>query len=152
MSGTDAIRVERVFHATAQTVFDAWGDPESLAVWMCPGAGIERATATADFRVGGRFRIVMHAPERDFAQHGEYLEIDPPKRIVLTWISEWIPAGEAATRVTVSLEPLAGGCTRLVLVHEGLAEGDAYAGHPEGWRVILDKFDAALAAHTEGPA
>jgi len=144
MSEAAVVRVERVLDATPEVVFEAWSDAESLAVWMCPGAEMERATVTVDFRVGGRFRIVMHAPERDFAQHGEYLEIDPPKRIVLTWVSEWISAGEAATRVTVNLEPLAGGRTRLVLEHSGIAEGDAYAGHPEGWRVILEKLAANM--------
>jgi uncharacterized protein YndB with AHSA1/START domain len=152
VSGDDVIRVDRVLDAAPEAVFDAWGDAESLAVWMCPGAGIERATATVDFRVGGRFRIAMHAPERDYVQHGEYLEIDPPKRIVLSWISEWIPTGEAATRVTVTFGPEPGGRTRLVLVHDGLSGGDAYSGHPEGWRAILEKLDAALAAHKEGSA
>lgn len=149
MSPPGEIRLERVFDAAPEEVFEAWGDAESLATWMCPGSDMESATVEVDFRVGGRFRIVMHDPERDYAQHGEYLEIDAPKRIVLTWVSEWIPTGEAATRVSVTLEPELGGKTRLVLVHDGLPEGDAYVGHPDGWNTILTKLGAALASQKE---
>jgi uncharacterized protein YndB with AHSA1/START domain len=127
MSPTGEIRVERVFDAAPEEVFEAWGDAESLATWMCPGSDMES----------------------DYAQHGEYLEIDAPKRIVLTWVSEWIPTGEAATRVSVTLEPELGGKTRLVLVHDGLPEGDAYVGHPDGWNTILAKLGAALASQKE---
>jgi uncharacterized protein YndB with AHSA1/START domain len=142
---------ERVLEAEPEQVFAAWSDPESLAVWMCPGE-LTGATAEVDFRVGGRFRIVMHGRERDYAQHGEYLEIDPPKRLVLSWVSEWVPAGEAATRLTLTLEPEAGGRTRLVLVHDGLPPTDSYAGHPDGWSSILTKLASALAATRKEPA
>ena len=40
-----------------------------------------RATATVDFRVGGRFRIVMHG-EKDYEHTGKYLVIEPDKKLV----------------------------------------------------------------------
>jgi uncharacterized protein YndB with AHSA1/START domain len=135
--------VERVLDATPEDVFAAWSDPESLSVWMCPGE-LRGASVEVDFRVGGRFRIAMHGGERDYVQHGEYLAIEPPKRIVLLWVSEWIDEAASRTRVEVTLEPRPGGRTRLVLVHGALPEGDAYDGHPGGWASILEKLAAHL--------
>jgi uncharacterized protein YndB with AHSA1/START domain len=142
MSRAHAIVQQRVLAASPEEVFAAWSDPESLRVWMCPG-DLRWAEAEVDFRVGGRFRIVMHG-DTPYAQHGEYLEIDPPKRLVFTWISEWISEAEAHTRVEVTLEPASDGGTRLQLVHDALPPGDAYAGHEEGWRSILEKLDQHL--------
>jgi uncharacterized protein YndB with AHSA1/START domain len=95
---------ERVIEAPAEAVFEAWSDAERMGKWMCPGPDMSHATVEVDFRVGGRFRIVMHG-ERDYVHHGEYLAIEPPRHIVFTWVSEWIPADQAKTKVSVSIEP-----------------------------------------------
>ncbi len=141
MSARDPIVQVRLLPAPPEEVFEAWRDPESLRQWMRPAEGMGDATVELDFRVGGRFEIVMHG-EQDYAQHGEYLEIDPPKRLVFRWVSEWMPEAERSTLVTVSLEPAADGQTRLRLVHEDLT--DAYDGHEQGWGRILDLLTRRL--------
>ena len=132
-----SITLERWIAAEPDRVFSAWSDPESLAVWMCPG-DMSGASAEVDFRVGGFYRIVMHG-ERDYVQTGRYLEIEPGKRLVFEWISEWVPVEESRTRVTVRFEAVEGG-TRLVLVHDQLPDSDTYDGHEGGWSSILDKL------------
>lgn len=139
----DPIRVERVIGAPPQDVFAAWSDAESLRAWMCPSP-IQRADAEVDFRVGGRFRIVMHGAERRYGQVGEYLEIDPPKRLVFTWESDWVPAEYALTRVSVSFEAVGEDHTRLVLVHENLVDDGTYDGHEQGWADIVRKLHEHL--------
>ena len=147
MTDTSPIVVERSFNAAPDRVFEAFADPQGLAVWMCPADDTTHASVELDFRVGGRFRIVMHGAERDYVQHGEYLSIDPGERIVMTWISEFVPEAEARTRVTVTFDPEGEG-TRLRLVHDGLPSGDRYDGHEGGWTRILaglsDHLDADL--------
>ena len=49
------IRIKRSFAASAQDVYDAWTDPESLARWMLPMPRCQ-TQIEADVRVGGRFR------------------------------------------------------------------------------------------------
>ncbi|MCG8588762.1 MAG: SRPBCC domain-containing protein [Proteobacteria bacterium] len=150
-STREPIVLERVFDAAVDRVFRAWSDAESMARWMCPG-DVARTTATLDFQVGGRFQIVMHGAERDFAHEGRYLEIDPPRRLAFTWVSTWLPEAERATRVRVEFEALGDDRTRLTLVHDELPAGDAYAGHDAGWKSILEKLAAAptLTPHHAG--
>ena len=141
---------ERILDATPEEVFAAWSDPAGLGIWMCPGADMTHATVAVDVRVGGRFRIVMHGA-RDYAHHGEYLVIEPPRRLVFTWVSEWLPAPLAATRVSVTLAPAGRDATRLTLVHEEIPDGDDYRGHPDGWATILAKLAAHLDVRKEPP-
>ena len=128
---------ERVFDAAPEDVFAAWSEPDRLSDWMRPGPDMKEADVEIDFRVGGSFRIVMHGAEQDFVHHGEYLEIDRPRRLVLSWVSEWMPPGEEETRVTVELAPVDGGRTHLRLTHDRLPESNVYAGHRDGWQRIL---------------
>jgi len=140
---TPPIVHERTLQASCEATFAAWTTPDSLAVWMCPGE-LQRAEVELDLRVGGRFRIEMIGEQR-YVQHGEFLAIEPPKRLELRWVSECMPEGEQQTRLSVSFESTPDRGTRLRLVHDRLPEGDAYAGHDAGWASILDKLDRALA-------
>ena len=137
----EPLRFQRTLPASPEEAFRAWTDPASLGAWMRPGEGI-RTEARCDVKVGGRFEIVMHGEENVYVQHGEYLEIDPPKRLVFSWVSEALP--EARTRVTVEFAPAEGGDTLLTLVHEDMPEGDAYAGYENGWNRILEHLAEAL--------
>ena len=138
-----AIVQERVLPATPEEVFAAWSDAESLSVWMCPG-DVERADVEIDFRVGGRFRIVMHG-EQDYVQHGEYLEIEPPKRLSFTWVSDFVPAEESRTRVKLSFEAIGTGRTLLRLVHEALPDKL----HETAYAIACDIVAADLSASQE---
>ncbi len=136
--------IERVLGAPAEEVFAAWGDAASMRAWMCPSPAIHRATVEIDFRVGGCFRIVMHGEADDFVQHGVYLAIEPPKRIVMEWNSEWMPEAERRTRIRIELEPLGARRTRIVLTHEALPAGSSYDRHVDGWTEILRRLDGHL--------
>jgi uncharacterized protein YndB with AHSA1/START domain len=125
--------LERVLAAPPADVFRAWTDPEQLAVFMRPQAGTA-ATVEADVRVGGRFRIVMHEPERDLVHTGEYRVVDPPRHLAFTWHSP--VTGPDGSLVTIDLAPHPGG-TRLVLTHEHLPP-DVLSGHESGWTDIVD--------------
>lgn len=139
---------EREIAAPAEAIFAAFREPGQMAQWLVPGE-MTRATVAVDFRVGGRFSVVMHGEERDFGQVGEYLVIDPPKRLVFSWISDFVPEAEAHTRVSVTLEPIEARRTRLVLVHDQLPDSDTYDGHREGWASILAKLEALLSGAGE---
>ena len=144
MKKREPIVQERTLPAALDVAFRAWSDPQSLAIWMCPAADMTRATATVDFRVGGRFRIVMHG-EKDYEHTGEYLVIEPDKKLVFSWISHFVSPDEAQTRVTVTFEPAGERETRLRLVHDELPATNTYDGHVQGWVTILTKLSEHLA-------
>jgi len=79
---------------------------------------------------------------------GEYVELDPPHRLVLTWgwtdpIMELPPGGSV---VEVTLTEVAAG-TRLRLTHTGLP-GAARPLHDDGWTRFLARL-AAVTANRE---
>jgi uncharacterized protein YndB with AHSA1/START domain len=74
----------RWFDAPRERVWRAWTDPRELAAWWGPH-GFTNPEVEADIRPGGRLRIVMRSPEGvDFPAVGEFLEVEPPSRLVFT--------------------------------------------------------------------
>jgi uncharacterized protein YndB with AHSA1/START domain len=139
---TATVRVERVLAASIDRVFAAWTDAEALSRWFV----VEPAwtvTAANDLRVGGSFRIEMDRGDGTvFVCWGQYLVIEPPRRLVFTWSSA-VPAIRNS-RVTIELAPHGSG-TALVLVHEDLPDTPEGRAHSIGWEGTLDNLDATLA-------
>ena len=75
-----AVVVRRTIAASAEDLFDAWLDPEALAIWMRPGSGIHSTQAKVEPRVGGRFEINMHAESGVIPHSGVYRVIDRPRK------------------------------------------------------------------------
>lgn len=143
----DALVVRRLLAASPERVFAAWLDPASLAAWMCPGS-VRSATAEVDPRVGRGFRIVMRHGHGAEEHWGEYLAIEPPSRLVFTWISAH--TDRRPTVVTVDLRARDGG-TELVLTHRRLPPTRVDA-HRTGWTDIVRKLDETLSAEPRGDA
>ena len=126
--------VSREIAAPAEQLFDAWLDPESLAIWMRPGT-TERSTVSVDARVGGAFEIIMHLPDQTVPHRGTYREISRPRRLVFTWNSPY--AGETDSLVTVDFRPTRG-ATEIVITHESLTSEEMVEAHTGGWTDILE--------------
>jgi uncharacterized protein YndB with AHSA1/START domain len=141
---SDAVAVElrRIFAASRQRVFAAWTSAEALKRWHAPENAVVE-DATVDFRVGGRYEVGIRSD--DGVLHrvgGHYREIDPPKRIVLTW--QWVNAPDAPQSL-VTVEFIEHGAnTEVVLVHEGLATDKEREGHRHGWVGCLAKLEQAI--------
>jgi uncharacterized protein YndB with AHSA1/START domain len=88
----EEIRLTRRFNAPRHLVFEAMTRPEHVARWWgCLGDGYSVPVCDIDLRVGGRWRFVNRHPKGEAAFHGEYLEIEPPGRLVFTEIFEDFP-------------------------------------------------------------
>ncbi len=100
--------MERVFDAPRELVWQALTDPERIPRWW----GKRHTTMTVeemDVRVGGRWRWVAHTPDGDAPFSGEYLEIEPPGRLVNTEMFDVPPYNEGEPAVvTQTLEDLDG--------------------------------------------
>jgi uncharacterized protein YndB with AHSA1/START domain len=132
----ETLVVRRVIPVPRERVFAAWLDPKSLSQWMHPG-GSTHATAEVDAKVGGKFRIVMIEGPKRYEHTGEYLAIDPPKRLEFTWISD--ATDHRPTIVTIEFLERDRG-TELVLTHRQLPPKQVES-HRRGWSDILQLLE-----------
>jgi uncharacterized protein YndB with AHSA1/START domain len=81
---------------------------------------------------------------------GEYLELDPPHRVVFTWGWEGgdaVPPGSSTVEITLTEQ--AGG-TLVRLEHRDLPEAER-ASHGHGWDHYLERLVVAAAGGDTGP-
>ena len=144
--------IERVFDAPRELVWRAWTEPEHFARWYGPD-GFTLPTCEIDFRVGGRFLFGMRSPDgQQYWTTGVYLEIVAPERFAYTESpadeqGNVVPMGEDVplkTTVTVTLEDLGGGKTKLTLRQAGWPDASMAAGASAGWNQAFDKLAATL--------
>jgi uncharacterized protein YndB with AHSA1/START domain len=106
-------RVSRIFRAPPERVFRLFTDPATVAYLYAPdpeSVTIERL----EFRKGGKYSFrVKQTDGASVRFHGEYREIEPPRRIVNTFEVDAFPGARAIE--TDEFEPV-GDFTR-VTVH-----------------------------------
>jgi uncharacterized protein YndB with AHSA1/START domain len=124
---------ERVFRALASEEICQW--------WVRPGV-FDTREWTGDLRVGGHWRASGIASGQPYAIEGEFLEIDPPRRLVHTWLLVGAPG--PATTVSYVLEPVDGG-TRLTLRHSGIGIPAVCENTCAGWETSFERLSAMLA-------
>jgi uncharacterized protein YndB with AHSA1/START domain len=132
------LRMERMFHAPAQAVFEAWTSEEVMRRWWHAEHDWETTVAEVDLRVGGEVRVVMRDPHTgdEYGGGGRYTEIDPPKRLAFTWIWD-----DHDTRQLIELEfEEAGGVTTVRFTHSGLWDEEAVRSHEGGWGSAFDNL------------
>src|SRR5437868_2955848 len=93
--------------------------------------------AALDARPGGRYRIDV---DGEHIASGEYQEIDPPRRLRMTWGWEGHPTvPPGSTTVEITLTPDRGG-TILTLRHLGLPDEGERRVHSDGWKNYLGRL------------
>jgi uncharacterized protein YndB with AHSA1/START domain len=123
---------EVAIEASLENVWELLTDPDQAALWM-------GRQATFDLRPGGRYRVEV-LPGR--IASGEFIEVDPPHRLVHTWgweagNSSSVPPG--STTVEYELLPNGEG-TLLRLTHRDLPGARAAGRHAHGWEHYLDRL------------
>jgi uncharacterized protein YndB with AHSA1/START domain len=121
------LEVEVRVEARPESVFRYFVEPDLYVRW-------QGSRADLDPRPGGRFRVLM---EDGSVASGEYLEVDPPRRVSFSWGwegKEDLPPG--STTVEVTLEP-DGDATVVRLRHTGLPTDDWRRVHRDGWVSFL---------------
>jgi uncharacterized protein YndB with AHSA1/START domain len=145
--GTELV-FERTFDAPRDVVWNAFMDPDRIPRWWGPH-GTTTEVVEMDVRVGGTWRYISRAPDRDdIVFHGEYLEVEPPERFTWTFLFEVPGVGDQGGPETFTFEDL-GGQTRVKSASkfasvdeiEGALAGGMISGAVETW----DRFAAMLA-------
>jgi uncharacterized protein YndB with AHSA1/START domain len=124
------VDIERHIAAPRDDVFVYLTDAEKYTRWKGQHAEL-------DPRPGGLYRVRMGP---DAVALGEYLEVEPPSRLVFTWGWEGngeVPPGSTTVEITLREE---GDGTVLRLRHTGFrSDGDATL-HREGWEIYVAKL------------
>ena len=135
----DFVRLTRLIPADRERVFQAWVDPEIRRQWWCAAEGMACGVCEMDTSPGGKYRINMTKDGQEMVTVGEFVELDPPRKLVFTWSWEGMDFGKDS-RVTVELfetefdgEP----ATELVLLHERLGTPHERSEHTSGWMGCL---------------
>lgn len=95
------LRIERVFDAPREIVWEAWTVPEQIAQWMGP-KGSTSESVSVDIRTGGMHHWRMDMPGAgSMYGRADYREVTPPSRLV--WVHGFADA--EGNRVAVPFAP-----------------------------------------------
>jgi uncharacterized protein YndB with AHSA1/START domain len=146
--GTDLV-YERTFDAPRQLVWKAFMDPGLVPRWWGPH-GTSTTVVEMDVRVGGKWRYISRAADRDdVAFYGQYVEIEPPSRFTWTFLFDVEGIGEQGGPETFTFDDVDGKTKLTARSHfssvdaiEGALATGMIGGAVETW----DRLEALLAA------
>jgi uncharacterized protein YndB with AHSA1/START domain len=122
-------------------VFRALSEKDEIESWWGSDDTYHMQDYQADFRVGGHYSITGAGVDGSrFPGHGEFLEIDAPRKMSYTRAYDWdFPVlGRRPTTIAYLLEPTPTG-TRVTVRHEGFVGApDAALIHADGWKHVLN--------------
>ena len=153
------VRIERTYHASIETVWNAWTDAEQLKKWWGPD-NVSIPECTVDLRIGGIFYIVMEAGEAmgplkglRWPMKASYTTIEPNAQLSYTaqaWTegeSEGDTLIDQTTEVSFADE---NGKTKVTVVaaiyKTGPKAGMAVQGMEYGFNQQMDKLTGFLKA------
>ena len=146
--GTDLV-YERTFDAPRELVWKAFMDPDLVPRWWGPH-GTSTTVVEMDVRVGGKWRDISRAADRDdVAFYGQYVEIEPPSRFTWTFLFDVEGMGEQGGPETFTFDDVDGKKKLTARSHfssveeiEGALASGMIGGAVETW----DRLEALLAA------
>lgn len=132
------VRMERVFNATPERMWQAFTDPEQIPKWWA-----DTRVDTHDLKVGGKWRFVSAGQDsQEHAFRGVFKELDEPRKIVRTFEYE-LAAGHIMVE-SVEFEPQDDGTTKMITVSKydntGDLEGMVNSGMERGAKSGLDRL------------
>ncbi|RIJ50305.1 SRPBCC domain-containing protein [Clavibacter lycopersici] len=143
---SEPIVITRTFAAPRERVFDAWTTPADFSAWFGTAAvDVPLDTLRMDVREGGSWSAVMRLPDGDAIRWaGEYVELDRPTRVAMTMTDR--PEEPAGDPLTVDLEEVAGGATRMTMTQTaGEFTPEQRAMTMQGWDAFLDVMEGLVA-------
>jgi len=76
------VTIKRTFNAPIELVWEAWTNPEHIAIWWSP-KGMETKIIEHTFKIGGKWKYAMPMPDgKEFIAEGEYIAIVEFEKII----------------------------------------------------------------------
>jgi uncharacterized protein YndB with AHSA1/START domain len=143
--------MEEVMSNKLEIAYDIYIGAPAAKVWK----GIVDGDMTKHYVYGTRLESKLkkgspyaYVGEGNFkVVDGEILEIEPEKRLVMSWKAHWDDsvANDRPSRVTYELSAAGPSTTRLHLVHDGFDGATAtYSGSVDGWALMMSSLKSLL--------
>lgn len=142
MTDSNDIRLVRLYDATPDAVFKAWHEPAARTRWYAHGPD-DIVEAETDLHVGGEWSVRFGRPGAQYREHGVFLEVDPPRRVVYTMTFTYPDGRSFETTTTVEFADV-DGKTELTLLDAGYPDEETRRGHEQGWPGFLDRVAEVL--------
>jgi uncharacterized protein YndB with AHSA1/START domain len=139
------LRLERVYRAPPELVFDAFTDPDAQQELYAdaPDWVVE---ADCDLRVGGRWTITFGPPGAAPARETNVFQVvDRPRRLVYASTMTMPDGSTIDTGMEVTFQPEDGG-TRLTIIQRGFPTRRLRDEFKGGWASILDGLGRVVTA------
>jgi uncharacterized protein YndB with AHSA1/START domain len=137
------LKLKHMVDSPRERIFNLLTEPAELAKWWGPH-GFTTPEVALDLSVGGRYRFTMQPPEGEaFHLSGEFIEIDPPTRLVYTFRWDEPDPDDRETVVVLSLAPV-GDATEVSLSQGEFATDERLALHRNGWADSLEKLGKVI--------
>lgn len=131
-----SLKVERLFDASAKTLWSYWTDPEKFARWFNPAPGMNLVVHEYDVRVGGRVQFDMPQPDGNRnPQEGVFHVVKPHRELVSG-------APDRSFLIAVKFAA-AGKRTRMTVTVTGVPKA-FHEGATKGWNAGFDKLVGLL--------
>jgi uncharacterized protein YndB with AHSA1/START domain len=147
---TRDLRLERVYDAAPEVVFDAFTDPDAQRELYAdaPDWVVE---SEIDLRVGGRWTISFGPPDGPAAHETcVFRVVERPRRLVYAATMTMPDGLSFDTGMEVTFDEEEGGRTRLTIVQSGFPTTDLRDELAGGWPSILDGLGRVVAARVAG--
>jgi uncharacterized protein YndB with AHSA1/START domain len=136
------LRMTRRFKAPIERVYKAWLDPSVTRQWLFTSPASDSNDTRIEARVGGKWTVTDVRDGISYTAEGEYLELDPPHRIVFTFgMMQFSPKYDT---ITIALSE-DGDETVMVFTQSGVGIAEELANPPaspeetseHGWNLMF---------------
>jgi len=98
----------RIVNVPREKVYRAWSEPEHLKNWWGP-AGFTNTFLEFDFRPGGRWKFIMHGPDKgNYPNECEFIKTERPSLI------SWKRISQPLFNIVANFEEVSGDRTKVI--------------------------------------
>jgi uncharacterized protein YndB with AHSA1/START domain len=138
------LRLERLFDASPEEVFDAFTDPAAHEEWFVDQPSFV-VTSAVDLRVGGTWDVSFGpAGESPHREVNVFREIDRPNRVAYTSAFVMPDGSSFDTELVITFDARADK-TLMTIVQSGFQRKQDRDDHQGGWPGFLDRLERLVA-------
>ena len=144
------IRIERLFSASREMLFDSWANAAEIATWFAAAPFVVTAVDWTPRR-GSRWRVDFRSPGGStYWEEGQFLEVRPPEGLVFSLTQVGLSGPGFETIVTVAFNVESEMETRMIFRQTGFGSAKIRDGNTEGWEGCFDTLAGHLSVRQQG--